>query len=422
MSSKTICLKRALALLVVSLAFLSLPAIASAASYSVKWNRSVSLENPNQGGALDSVSCAPTAAITTTTTTTTPASKVAPTTLLCAAGDLKGEVWVTPHPSHSISGWKREIIDSGTGDAITGISCPTTTFCVAVDADGRVMHATDPLLGKQAWSKPVRIDTATQPGGGYAGFSAISCPTIKLCIAVDNSANGQVAYTTDPTGPGTAWTLASVANGVSLNAVSCASPTLCVIGGSERYYSIDPTGGASAWKAMGSLNANLAVISALTCNTVKLCVSVGYGNAGSGLASSSSTPTVGASAWTGSQIGSDPPAVGAQLIDGVACPERSFCIAVDGASNAYTSSTPVRGNWSAAKPLKKDSQATISQIACNTTVCVEVDNRGTVTYGAVKTATTTTTTTPTTTSTTTTKTTTTPTTTKTTTTGTTTTK
>ena len=73
------------------------------------------------------------------------------------------------------------------------------------------MHATKPLGGVKGWSKPVRVDTAMQPGGGYAGFSAIACPTTKLCIAVDNAANGQVAYTTDPTGPASAWTLATVA-------------------------------------------------------------------------------------------------------------------------------------------------------------------------------------------------------------------
>ena len=125
-------------------------------------------------------------------------------------------------------------------------------------------------------------------------------------------------------------------------------------------------------------------VPALTCNGLKLCIGVGYGNAGAGLASASSTPTGGAVAWIGSAIGSDPPDQGAGLVDGVSCPERNFCVAVDGASNAYTSSTPVRGGWSAAKPLKKASQSTISQVACNTKLCVEVDNRGTVTYGVVK--------------------------------------
>ncbi|HEX3804735.1 MAG TPA: hypothetical protein VHV75_18065 [Solirubrobacteraceae bacterium] len=402
MSSKLIRPKRALPLLALLVACLSLPAMASAASYSIKWNKSALLENPNKGGALDSVACAP--------TVKTPTTKIPAKTLLCLAGDLKGDIWATAHPSRPAVGWRRESIDTGSDNAITGISCPSTTFCVAVDAGGRVMHSTDPLAGVKGWSKPARIDTATQTGGGYAGFSAISCPTTKLCIAVDNAANGQVAYTTDPAGSSSAWTLATVGTGVSLSSVACASTTLCVIGGSERFYSINPTGGASAWKAAGTLSSNVAVMAALTCNTVKLCIGVGYGNAGSGLASASSTPSTGASAWTGSQIGSDPPAIGAQLVDGVACPKRNFCVAVDGASNAYTSATPVRGGWSAAKPLKKASQATLSQISCNSTVCVDVDNRGTVTYGSVKVAstttkTTTTTTTPTTTGTTTTSTT-----------------
>lgn len=402
MSSKLIRPTRALPLLAVLIACMSLPAIASATSYSMKWSKSALLENPSNGGALLSVACAPTGATTTGTTTGTTTTGTTPTSkskaLLCVAGDPKGNVWATAHPSRTAKGWRRETIDAG--NAITSISCPSTSMCVAVDASGRVMHATKPLSGVKGWSKPVRVDTAMQPGGGYAGFAAVACPTTKLCIAVDNAANGQVAYTTDPTGPASAWTLATVANGVTLDSAACASATLCVIGGSERFYSIDPTGGTSAWKAAGSLSGSVAVMAALTCNGLKLCIGVGYGNAGAGLASASSSPTGGAVAWIGAAIGSDPPDQGAGLVDGVSCPERNFCVAVDGASNAYTSSTPVRGGWSAAKPLKKASQATISQIACNTKLCVEVDNRGTVTYGVVKagsstsTKTTTTTTTP----------------------------
>jgi hypothetical protein len=388
MSSKLIRSTRALPLLAVLVACLSLPAIASAAtSYSVKWNRSALLENPSRGGALDSVACAPTGTTTTGTTTTGTTTTGTTTTaktkaLLCVAGDPKGNVWATAHPSRPAKGWRRETIDSG--NAITSIACPSTSLCVAVDASGHVMHSTKPLSGVNGWSKPVRIDTAMQPGGGYAGFSAIACPTTKLCIAVDNAANGQVAYTTDPTGAASAWTLATVATGVTLDSATCASTTLCVIGGSERFYSINPTGGTSAWKAIGSLSGSVAVMAALTCNTVKLCIGVGYGNAGAGLASASASPSLGATAWIASPIGSDPPDQGAGLVDGVSCPERNFCVAVDGASNAYTSSTPVRGGWSAAKSLKKASQATISQISCNTKLCVEVDNRGTVTYGVVK--------------------------------------
>ena len=360
-------LVRVLALVAAVIGCLALPAVAGAAGHSMKWTRSVPLLNPNYGGGFDSVSCAPTVA--------------GVTSLLCVAGDVRGDVFVTAHPAQAASQWHRELIDSKL--AITGVSCPSQQLCVAVDSHGQVMHSTHPLDGATAWTHAVRIDKATQAGGGYAGFAAISCPTTTLCLAVDNAPNGQVAFTTDPTGPASAWTLTTIGNGVTLNSVACASATFCMIGGTDGYYSTAPTGGASAWKATTALAPNYSVIAAIACNTLKLCVGVGYGNAGVGLATASSTPTT--TTWSDAPIGSDPPAQNAQVVDSVACPARNFCVAVDAASNAYTTSTPVRGGWSAARPLKRASQATVSQLSCNTTMCLEVDNRGTVTYGVVKT-------------------------------------
>lgn len=366
MSSTPLRPLRVLALIAALAACLALPAVAGATTYSMKWNRSVSLLNYNYGGGFDSVACAPTVA--------------GNTSLLCVAGDVRGDVFVTAHPAQKASQWHREYIDKKL--AITGVSCPSTQLCVAVDSHGQVMHSTDPLGGVAAWSHAARIDKATQPGGGYAGLAAISCPTTTLCVAVDNAANGQVFVTTDPTGPASSWTPTPIGSGVTLDTVSCASATFCMIGGTDGYYTTDPTGGANAWKATTALSSSYSVIASITCNTVKLCVGVGYGNAGVGLATASSTPST--STWSGSLIGSDPPAQNAQVLDSVACPARNFCVAADAGSNVYTSSSPVRGNWSAAKPLKKNSQSTLSQIACNAMICVEVDNRGTVTYGAVK--------------------------------------
>lgn len=357
---------RTLAPLAVCVLALALPAAAFAATHIVKWNRSVLLDNPNRGGGLDAVSCAPTVA----------GSRA----LLCVAADVRGDVLVSEHPARAASFWQRQVIDPPI--AITGVSCPSTTLCVAVDAHGQVMHTLDPLGGAKYWTHPRRVDKSTQTGGGFAGFAAISCPTTTLCVAVDNSSNGQVAVTTDPTGPASAWTLTPLGSGVTLDAVNCVSATFCMIGGSDGYYSTDPTGGASAWKAVTSLSASDSVIAAVDCNTLKLCVGVGYGDAGAGLATASSTPT--AATWTNSAVGSDPPALGAGVLDSVACPLRNFCVAADAASNVYTTNFPVRGHWSVARPLKRASQATLSQISCNQTICVEVDNRGTVTYGLVK--------------------------------------
>lgn len=361
-----------LALVAALLGCLALPAVASATRYTVKWGRAVPLLNPNDGGGFDAVGCAPATATSTS--------------LLCVAGDVRGDIFASEHPAQARSMWHRRHIDARV--AITGIACPSTQLCVAIDADGQVMYTTQPLAGAQAWSKPASIDTATQAGGGYAGLAAISCPTTTFCIAVDNSANGQVAYTTNPTGPASAWTLTTIGSNVTLDAVSCVSATFCMIGGSSHYYATDPTGGASAWKSTGSLSASYSVIASLACKTMKLCVGVGYGNAGVGLVAASSQPST--TTWLNSLIGTDPPSPEAQVVDSVACPQRNFCVAVDGASHAYTTSTPVRGSWSIGKPLKKASQGTVSQVACNAKICVEVDNRGTVIYGAVRAATSTT--------------------------------
>lgn len=360
---------RVFALVCTLVACAALPAIASASTkYTIKWNKSTVLQSPAKGGLLQSVSCAPTTATAKS--------------FICAVGDHAGNVWVTEHPARSASSWHRLPVDAN-GGGITGVSCPSTTLCVAVDANGQVVHSTTPYAGTSHWTKPIRIDTATYPGEGYAGFAAIDCPTTTLCVAVDNSANGQVAWTTDPRGGTSAWQIATVAQDVTLNSVSCASATLCVLGGSKNYYSTTPTGGASAWKASGTLTSSPATTASLTCPTAKLCLGVGYGNAGTGLATASATPSLGAGGWQVAAIGQDPPAPGTGLLDGVSCPATNFCVAVDTSANAYTTSTPVRGNWSGPVQLKPNSQSTVSAVSCNMKLCVEVDNRGTATYAAL---------------------------------------
>jgi hypothetical protein len=366
MRSRTIRPRWALALIAVAAAVLALSSVAGAAgtTYSVKWAKSVALLNPNDGGGFDSAACAPT---------------VATKALFCIAGDVRGDVFATLHPAQKASVWLRRYIDPKT--AITGISCPSAQLCVAVDAAGRLMHSTDPIGATSAWTKPARVNPTTATGGGFAGFSAVDCPTTTFCVAIDNGASNQIATTTDPTGPASAWTLTTVGNGVLLDSVSCASTTLCLVAGSNIYYATQPTGGASAWKATAALSSSNSVVASLACNTIKLCIGVGYGNSAVGLSVASSAPS--STTWSQAIVGADPPAQGASVLDSVACPKRNFCIAVDGASNAYTSGTPVRGAWSNARPLKKHSQSTVSQLACNSMVCIEADNRGTVTYGAI---------------------------------------
>jgi len=71
---------------------------------------------------------------------------------------------------------------------LTDVSCPTTTFCMAVDAGGNAIA----YQGGQ-WSAPVRIDTS-------GGLDSVSCPSTTYCLAVSAAQHGFSVY------DGSTWT------------------------------------------------------------------------------------------------------------------------------------------------------------------------------------------------------------------------
>jgi hypothetical protein len=60
---------------------------------------------------------------------------------------------------------------------LTGVSCPTPSFCRAVDSIGRVF----------AWNGAT-WDSGTLIDNGRA-LTSVSCPTTTYCVAVDRSGN-----------------------------------------------------------------------------------------------------------------------------------------------------------------------------------------------------------------------------------------
>jgi hypothetical protein len=376
-----------------------IPQAADAATPSVKWAaRAVPLENPKKSGAFDAVSC--TMATANPVTGKTTVNKAG--TQFCVAADETGHIWWTTTPWKRAAYWKRVTIDKVKDASLTGISCTSSSFCVAVDNHGDVIYSKKPDGGAKYWSKPVQVDTTAAAGGGPAGFAGISCPTTKLCVAVDNAS--QVVTTTAPTFGASAWTAAALPDAPVLTSVACAKATLCVIGGSTRYESITPTGGATAWIPRGAIVGG--VVQSLSCPTISLCVGVGYGDSTTGLASATATPSGPTSGWTTTVINTTVPSGNSQLLDSVSCPTAGFCVAVDGADNAFDTVSPLTGGWAAIAATRKLATSTWSAISCDVKNCVVVDSRGFVSSGTVRNAAATTTTTTTTTSTTTTPTTT----------------
>jgi hypothetical protein len=70
---------------------------------------------------------------------------------------------------------------SGTNaSGLTGVACPSTTFCVAVDSIGRAF-----TFHGSKWSAGTLIDN------GHA-LTSVSCPNIFSCVAVDRQGNAFV--------------------------------------------------------------------------------------------------------------------------------------------------------------------------------------------------------------------------------------
>lgn len=243
--------------------------------------------------------------------------------------------------------------------AITGVSCPSTGLCVAVDGAGDVLSTTDPTGGAGAWAIAA---------GVAEGFDGVSCPSTELCVAVGG---GDVATSTDPTGGAGAWSVASLIPAASqtpnkpnrLDAVSCPSARLCVATDDDGnvWTSTDPTGGVAAWTET-NVDGPKKILSGVSCPTESLCVAV---DRGGGDVLTSTDPSGGAGAWTLTKVDKD------TLFD-VSCSSETLCVATDSGGNVLTSTDPTggAGAWSPTHV----SGGLIEHVSCTSwDLCVALD-------------------------------------------------
>jgi len=233
-------------------------------------------------------------------------------------------------------------IDPDTGATrpygLTSVSCPSISFCAAVDYAGNVVTTHDPRGGRRAW-RLAHLSTGFLTG--------VSCASASLCVAVNTA--GQMLTSRRPTGGAGQWTSTQLADAPGLSAVSCPSASLCVAVGNSGTAVVTrhPTGGASAWTAIGvptSVPADCgkygpgtdcsANLTAVSCTFVSLCVAVD--SEGDVI---SSRDVVDRSAWRAVQIDRS------TGLTGVSCPTAAFCAVVDGGGNVLTSRVPTGHAW-----------------------------------------------------------------------------
>ena len=224
---------------------------------------------------------------------------------------------------------------------LEGVSCTSSSFCLAVDLMGRYV-----TFDGTSWTNPASV-------AGVTRLSAVSCVSATFCEAVGD---GGVAVRYD----GTGWSAPSdVDGGRWLSDVSCVTTSFCGAagaGGSFVHYS------AAGWSAPTVLGGGSA---RLSCVTATFCAAV------AGAFESSEGIVYNGTSWKFSaQL---PP-----LTDQISCTSSTNCLAVvyeeDGVGSQRFNGT----HWSDAGPIPARG-STLSGITCaSRQFCEATDDNGAV--------------------------------------------
>ncbi len=189
----------------------------------------------------------------------------APGTSFCAAVDDQGNVVTSSDPAAGAGAWSAPAtIDPGS--SLTSVSCPSRSFCAAVDNQGRALTSTDPAGGASAWPA-TSVDTPGQnPDCGTApcAVTSVSCPSTSFCMAVDD-AEDALTYNGS-------WKAPERTPGYDggfdrLNSVSCALSNFCM--------AVDSAGNAEAfsgdaWSAQPNIDPGTG-LSSVSCPAGTFC-------------------------------------------------------------------------------------------------------------------------------------------------------
>jgi hypothetical protein len=257
-----------------------------------------------------------------------------------------------------------------------GVSCPSTSLCVAVGGGNAIAGSSDPAGAAGAWS-------VVNPGGAgppnQNEIKGVSCPSSRLCVAV--SFEGLILTSTNPTGGEAAWNIADLSPSgpnVHFYGVSCPAPTFCAASGSgsKSLTSTNPTGGAAAWSA--TQLPGPVELRGISCTSPAFCVAVGDdgdttrpGPTDRGEVLASTDPLGGA--WQQAEL----PGMPGNLY-GVSCPSPALCVSGNALGNLFVSANPA-GAASAWPVTDGGGSVQVTDVDClSSSQCVAVDNNGDV--------------------------------------------
>ena len=156
-----------------------------------------------------------------------------------------------PCASRSTTGWwprrpirrrmrRRGAAGRSGADDLVSVSCPSTTFCDAVTADGATAFSTDPGSATAMWF-PRQAPVPPAPATG--SVQAIACASSSLCIFGDRMAT--IFATTNPANDLPTWTNTPI-GGAALTDVACPAPTLCIAAAEDLKTASSANAGAAS--------------------------------------------------------------------------------------------------------------------------------------------------------------------------------
>lgn len=271
--------------------------------------------------------------------------------------------------------WQRPVKVDRPGGGLVAISCPSMRLCVAVDAKGYVVTSTAPSIGAAAWRR-----SNARIAGGNHGRVAIDCRAAGLCMVADETHD--VFVSTRPAGGAPSWMSVPIDGAAEVKSVSCPATTMCVAVDDHGNVvsSISPTGDAAAWSTVRvdpAADNGEGGIYAVSCASTAFCAAVDD----QGNVLNSSTPTGSASAWHIVPVYSGIGSAGG-LLD-VSCPSLYLCAAVDGGAGEVAVATDPLGGpreWrgAAISPAGNfTAEGSLDFVHCDfTTLCIAADNLG----------------------------------------------
>ena len=282
---------------------------------------------------------------------------------------------------------------SSSRNTLRGVSCPTTTGCMAVgdyfDRSGIHVASAERWDGS-SWA----IQSAPNPAGAKATYLyGVSCPSTALCVAVGSYTNSSgTQLTLAERWNGTSWAIQATpspsGDSIVLSGVSCASASACAAVGSFRDISGHWRMLAARWNGTGwalqstpaPSTAQQSFLSAVSCASAFACTAVGHYINSSGRWVTLAERRNGS--WA---IQSTPNPAGTQgsNLSGVSCPSTSSCTAVGDYHNSSGVQLTLAERWngtgwtvqSTANPANGGFNILSAAACASTTTCTAVGRR-----------------------------------------------